>query len=60
MMIENSFDGSFGQDCQHNSVAKSLLSLVNMILYGPNIKTQANNANATQAGLSISTLLQYN
>ena len=41
MMIENSFDGSFDQDCQHNLVPKSLLSLVNMILYGPNIKTQA-------------------
>jgi hypothetical protein len=60
MMIEHSFDGSFDQDCPHNSVPKSLLSLVNMILYGPNIKTQASNANATQAGLSIAQLLQYN
>ena len=60
MMIENSFDGSFDQDWQHKSVPKSLLSLVNMILYGPNIKTQASNANATQAGLSIAQLLQYN
>ena len=60
MMIENSFDGSFDQNCQQNSVPKSLISLVNMILYGPNIKTQANNANATQAGLSMAQLLQYN
>ena len=60
MMIENNFNGSFDQDCQNNSVPKSLLSLVNMILYGPNIKTQASNVNATQVGLSIMQLLQYN
>ena len=56
VMIENNFDGSFDQNCQQNSVSKSLISLVNMILYGPNIKTQASNANATQAGLSIAQL----
>ena len=56
MMIENNFNGPFDQNCQQNSVPKSLISLVNMILYGPNIKTQASNAIATQAGLSIAQL----
>ena len=40
------FDGSFESNCQANSVPLSLVSLVNMILYGPNI------------GLTISQLLQ--
>ena len=41
MAVENNFNGSFDHDCQHNSVPKSLLSLANMLLYGPNIKNQA-------------------
>ena len=49
MMIENSFDGSFDKNCQQNSVPKSLISLVNMILYEPKNKTKASNMNATQA-----------
>jgi len=32
------FDGSFKSNCQANSVPPSLVSLVNMILYGPNIE----------------------
>ncbi|KAL9954824.1 hypothetical protein ACROYT_G042404 [Oculina patagonica] len=53
------FDGFFGSNCQLNSVPASLLSLVNMILYGPNIEMQVNPSSA-QAGLTISQLLQYN
>ena len=61
MAVENNFNGSFDHDCQHNSVPKSLLSLVNMLLYGPNIKNQASNANyTTQTGITIAQLLLYN
>ena len=35
------FDGSFEQECQLKSVPASLLSLVNMILYGPSIDMQS-------------------
>ena len=38
MMIENSFDGSFDQDCQHNSVPESLLLLVNIFCMGQTSK----------------------
>jgi len=40
-------------------VLPSLLALVNMILYGPNIQTQASDAKS-QASLSIAQLMQYN
>ena len=49
------FDGSFTQDCQEESVSHSLLTLVTMILYGTNIRDEANYS--SQAGLSISQLL---
>lgn len=40
--VNNSFNGTFAQDCQSNySVPALLLSLVNMILYGPNLKSQS-------------------
>lgn len=55
-----SFSGSFESDCQENSVPASLLSLVNMILNGPNIKAQARSSTKGQAALTISQLLQYN
>ncbi len=35
------FDGSFKPECQQQSVPKSLFSLVNMILRGPNIEHQS-------------------
>ena len=54
------FDGSFEPNCQANSVPASLVSLVNMILYGPNIEMQASTLSNAQAGLTISQLLQYN
>ena len=48
-----SFDGSFDHDCQETSVPESVVSLINMNLYGPNIESQA-------ASLSISQLIQFN
>ena len=44
--------------CEHDSVPRSLLALVNMILEGPNIKHQ-HRAN-TKAAISISQLLLFN
>ena len=55
-----SFDGSFDHDCQETSVPESVVSLINMILYGPNIESQASNFGKSQASLSISQLIQFN
>lgn len=55
-----SFEGSFDQGCQEKAVPESLLSLVNMILYGPNIESQTSNHGNSQASLSISNLVQFN
>ena len=57
---KHSFSGSFESDCQAKSVPASLLSLVKMILYGPNIEEQACSSGKVQAALTISQLLQYN
>ena len=54
------FDGSFESNCQADSIPPSLVSLVNMILYGPNIEMQASTLTKSQSGLTISQLLQYN
>ena len=55
-----SFTGSFEPHSQANSIPASLLSFVNMVLYGPNIETQTHSSSKGQAGLTISQLLQYN
>jgi len=60
LAMKYNFDGSFDRNCQAISVPASLVSMVNMILYGPNIETQASNSSKAQAGLTISQLLQYN
>ena len=51
-----SFSGSFEPDsyCQAKSVPASLLSLIKMILYGPNIVEQACSSGKVQAALTIS------
>ena len=55
------FDGSFKPECQQKSVPTSLLSLVNMILKGPNIKQQSKiDTVGTSAALSVSQLLIFN
>ena len=58
--LKSTFNGLFDPNCQMKSVPTSLLALVNMILYGPSIQTQASSCAKSQAGLSISQLLQYN
>ena len=55
-----SFSGSFGSDCQAKSVPASVLSLVKMILYGPNTEEQECSSGKEQAVLTISQLLQFN
>ena len=60
MAAKNTFKGSFESNCQSNSVPTSLLSLVNMILYGPSIQTQASPSAKAQSGLSIAQLLMFN
>ena len=58
--VNNSFNGSFSQDCQVNSVPALLLSIVNMILYGPNMKNQSECSKTSQAASSIAQLLEFN
>ena len=55
-----SFPGSFESDCQIKSLPASLLSLVKMIPYGPNIEEQECSSGKVQAALTISQILQYN
>jgi hypothetical protein len=63
-MFERSFafDGSFKEGSQQDSVPQSLLSLINMIQDGPNIKHQSEmvNTSSTTAALSISQLIKFN
>ena len=56
----NSFSGSFDQDSQVCSVPQSLLSLVNMIINGSNIKDQKHNKNISQPVLTIAQLISFN
>ena len=46
--------------CQASSVPNSLVALVSMILYGPNIKTQSSYMSTPQAALTLSQLLKFN
>ena len=53
-----SFDGSFHENCQQDTVPPSLLALVNMILQGASIRHQAQPT--TKAALTISQLMMFN
>ena len=53
------FDGSFDKRCQEDSVSKSLLALLGMIMDGTNIKTKQSDT-VRQSSLSLAQLLQYN
>ena len=55
-----SSNGTFGKDCQSQSVPGLLLSLVKMILSGSSIKKDSDHINEAQAALTIAQLLQYN
>ena len=57
---KTSFNGTFDSQCQESSVPNSLLALVSMILYGPNIKTQSSYSSKSQAALTLSQLLTFN
>ncbi|MES9881624.1 MAG: hypothetical protein ABW185_12160, partial [Sedimenticola sp.] len=54
------FTGSFEGKCQQQSVPASLTTLVNMILGGPDIKTQSSNVCEAQAALTLAQLLHFN
>lgn len=61
LQLHATFTGSFDESCQVNSVPQSLLSIVAMILDGPDIQSQSQSVSGThQASLSIAQLLQYN
>ena len=55
------FDGSFGKDCQDDSIPDSLKSLVRMILVGTSIKDQDEENESRQSATStISQLMIFN
>lgn len=61
MKHDNSeFAGEFTKDCQQQSVPQSLISLVRMIMTGPNTEQQSSNATDTQAMLTVSQLVRHN
>ena len=61
LKMENTiFDGKFKTKCQEDSVPKSLVTLIGMLLGGPNILSQSNNIVETQVVPSISQLIRYN
>ena len=60
LKMKQDFSGSFDAQCQEKSVPVSLLSLVAMVLYGPNIITQTSSAAMPQPALTLSQLLVYN
>lgn len=59
LQMQDTFSGSFEEDCQLKSVPQSLLTMVMMIINGSNIKSQTSDS-FNQATLSIAQLLQFN
>ena len=55
---EASFSGNFGKDCQTDSVPKSLLMLVQMILEGTSLSLAADNQTKNSA-LQLSQLIKF-
>jgi len=58
-MNTSKFDDSFPAGCQDDSVPKSLVALVGMIMDGVNINKQETN-DERQASFTLSQLLYYN
>ena len=59
--LQATFTGSFDEACQVNLVPQSLLTIIVMILDGPNIQSQSQSSSRThQAPISVAQLLQYN
>ncbi|CAC5355832.1 unnamed protein product [Mytilus coruscus] len=54
--LSSEFKGTFPKECQEASVPQSLLSLVSMIQFGPNIQDRS----YSQSTLTIAQLLMYN
>ena len=57
---KTSFTGTYDSQCQASSLPNSLVALVSMILYGPNMKTQSSYLSTPQAVLTLSQLLMFN
>ncbi|KAF3847137.1 hypothetical protein F7725_020165, partial [Dissostichus mawsoni] len=55
--MKQDFSGLFDAHCQEESVPVSLLALVSMVLYGPNITAQTSSAFIPQPALTLSQLL---
>ena len=58
--MKMAFSGSFEPHCQEQSVPTSLVALVAMILYGPNIQEQSDHSIVSTPTLTISQLLMFN
>ena len=54
--MTTNFSGSFSPDCQESAVPQSLLTLVNMLLYGFELNSNA----YSQPALSLSQLIMFN
>ena len=54
--MSTQFSGSFPTDCQETAVPQSLLTLVNMLLYGTELTSDA----YSQPALSLSQLIMFN
>ena len=54
--MTTNFSGSFSPDCQESAVPQSLLTLVNMLLYGSELNSNA----YSQPALSLSQLIMFN
>jgi hypothetical protein len=58
--MKQNFSGSFNVNCQEESVPVSLLELVSMVLYGPNITAQSSSVSMPQPALTLAQLLMFN
>ena len=57
LRVNNSFNGTFSSECQKESIPRSLLSLVGMLVKGPSTKIDPSD---NQACLSIAQLIVFN
>ena len=60
LKMKTAFSGSFDALCQEQSVPKSLLALVAMILNGPTIQEQSSHSSVSTPALTVSQLLMFN
>ena len=55
--VKNSFNGTFQEECQKNSIPASLLTLIGMLIKGPSTKSDPSDS---QACISIAQLVVFN